>query len=65
MNNRYTFIWEEDKWVAAKFNEIKEGQIFKLHELDMTPVKDQYGNVAWKAVSDAYLNDEDVWTIDI
>lgn len=49
---------------SIEFKELKEGDLFRLFD-DFNPVIDSNGFTIWKALSDAYLNDEGIWQVNI
>lgn len=61
---RIAQILTKDGWTAIEFMELKKGDTFRLFEYDGTQVADKYGNTAWDASSDAYINEDGTGIID-
>jgi hypothetical protein len=58
----------ETKYIPYDFKNLREGDCFRLFEEKDNPltiVLDKDGFSVWKAMSDAYENDEGIWQIDI
>lgn len=57
-------IMNSNMFRGIDFKDLKKGNLFRLFDND-EPVIDNNGFTVWKALSDAYLNDEGVWQINI
>jgi len=60
--SRKTQIFKDGEWVNIKFQELRNGNKFKLFEFNDEEVKDRGGNAEFTAISDAYLRNE-IWVI--
>lgn len=66
MDIRKAEVFTNNAWTEVPFEDIKEGQKFRLFEPTGEPVVNLRDNIVeWVALSDAYLNFGSVWTIDI
>jgi len=52
-------------WIFQDYENIKRGDIFKLFKPDGHPVVSCSGCTVFEASSDAYLNEEDIWQVNI
>jgi len=65
-NDRVAQVLIDGNWVNIEFSQLKAGDRFKIFESDGEEIKDfATGNTEFVAESDAFLNKDDVWTIDI
>lgn len=53
------------EWIDIDFIDLKLGHIFIMFESNGEPVVDSIGDRVFTAKSDAYLNDLNIWQIDI
>ena len=53
---RYAAKIINGRWVDIPFQQIKEGDVFRIFERSGDPVTDQEGNAVFTATSDAYIN---------
>ena len=60
--NRKAQIFKNENWIDVEFQELKNGDNFRLFEFNGEEVKDKNGNTKFIATSDAYLNNG-FWTI--
>jgi hypothetical protein len=61
-NKRIIQVYREDKWQEIEFEELKKDDKFRMFDNGI-PVKDDKKNFQWIALSDAFLNDKKLWTI--
>lgn len=65
---RRTEVLRYGEWIQVRFEELKKGDIFKLFDPpNYKPVKwyDQLGGqVKFRAMSDPFLNEHAIWTIE-
>lgn len=55
---------ENNEWVLVLFKDLKSGELFKMFEPDFVPVSTSDGRTNFRACSNPYLNEDDVWQID-
>jgi len=55
---------ETNEWEDIKFEQLRKGDIFQLFDNGIQ-VEDDAGYTRFQAISDAYLNDDDIYTVDI
>ena len=55
MDLRIVERYEDGAWIDISFDELKEGDIFRLFESVGEPVVDDDGCTTWKAASDVYM----------
>lgn len=64
MKIRTCQLFKNKEWIDIKFKDLKQGDIFRLFD-DGIPVIDNDGFTNLGAKSDAYLNDEGKYQVDI
>lgn len=62
---RIVYVYKSGLWQITPFEELKKGDRIRIDEPDGTPVVDTRGAVQWETDSDAYLNEENIWTVQI
>ena len=65
MDQRKVKIFQDEKWIDIKFEDLKNGNKFKLIELTGEEVKDSDGNSEFIAISDTYTNENIFGTLTI
>lgn len=65
MDSRKTEIYTNDNWQAIDFQQIKKGDTFRLFESTGEAVIGGRSETEWIAMSNAFLIDDGVWTVDI
>jgi hypothetical protein len=58
MKFRKAYIYKNNAWKKVEFEQIKEGQIFKLEEPTGNAVKDKEGYSVFKAIGNPYPMDD-------
>jgi len=54
----------DGQWSDIELKQIKNSTMFKIFDNDI-PFIDNFGFSIFTSLSDAYLNDDDIWQIDI
>lgn len=54
---------ENNGYKEINFEELKNGDVFKIYEEDRTPILDELNHDQFVAMSDAYLNKDGIWEI--
>ena len=59
----------DNRWEEIKFKELKEGDLFTLADVyengELIENASQIGGIIYKATTDAYQNDDGVYTVEI
>jgi hypothetical protein len=65
--NRHVEVLKGTEWVMCDFEYLKKGDTFRMFEPDFekTPIRDKSGTAVLYAISDAYINKENVWAINV
>ena len=63
---RIVHIKRNDKWLSSHFSEIKQGDIFRMFESDNgDKVVDAKGRSEFVAFSNARINEDGQWAVDV
>lgn len=52
-------------WHDIEFEELKDGDTFRMFELTGEPVLDENGNWEFITNCDAFINDDGIWAVEI
>ena len=52
-------------WIILGFNGLRKDMIFRIFEPDGTLVKNELGHSVFRAMSDAYIGEDDYYKIDV
>lgn len=55
----------DEQWVNYQMKDLKDGDIFRMTEPSGVPIANSLGKTQWTASGDAFLNEQNLWTIDI
>jgi len=58
-------IKTKEGWIKTEFKKIKKGDVFRLFDPPLKPVRDNKGRTKWIALENAFLNERNVWMVKV
>lgn len=65
IEQRRTEILKDGEWIQCRFRDLKSGDTFRLFEPTGEPVVLRKDKTDFIALSDAYQNEDGIWTIEV
>jgi hypothetical protein len=65
MDTREVQVNRNDQWVNIEFNELYKDEDFRMFESTGEEVRDSKGNTVFRTTSEPYLNNDEIWQIDV